>query len=300
MEKLTGSIYLIGGFTLAGTSVVAARFVSQSLGTFTITAVSLLITILGLLLFFRRRTMEPIAHLNRRTWLALLFQAACGIFLFRMFLIQGLLRTSTVEAGVLTGITPAATALLAVFLLKEPVKRARILGVASTVAGIVFLQGTISPGSGFSTQHLWGNVLVMCAAICEAFFNVFSRITSRKEQPDGFVKLDPIRQTLWVAVIAFILCLIPSLFEQPWAALSSLGVAEWLALGWYGLFVTALAFIFFYAGIRRCSASTAAVLSGMMPFTSMLLSVLILGEAAGPQQWLGGAMIVIGMVLSGK
>lgn len=299
MEKITGPLYLIGGFTLAGTSVVAARFVSQSLGTFTITAVSLFFTILGLLLLFRMQIIKPILNLGTKTWLALIVQATCGIFLFRMFLIQGLLRTSTVEAGILTGITPAATALLAMFLLKEQVNRKRILGITNTVAGIIIMQGAFLSGGEFSMGHVWGNLLVMCAAVSESLFNVFSRYSSRKGQPDGSERLDPIPQTLLVAVIAFLLCLIPSAFEQPWAALMSLGAWEWLALLWYGLFVTALAFIFFYAGIKRCTASTAAVFSGMMPFTSMILSVLILGETAGPQQWLGGALIVLGMILTG-
>ncbi|EGW40222.1 putative membrane protein [Desulfosporosinus sp. OT] len=68
---------------------------------------------------------------------------------------------------------------------------------------------------------------------------------------------------------------------------------------WYGLFVTALAFVFWYAGIKRCGAFTAAAFSGMMPFTSMLLSVIILGEHPGWQQWLGGILVIFGMVLIG-
>ena len=44
-----------------------------------------------------------------------------------------------------------------------------------------------------------------------------------------------------------------------------------------------------YTGIpvsNVCGAFTAAAFSGMMPLTSMILSVIILGEQAGWQQWL--------------
>lgn len=299
MEKLKGSFYLMGGFALAGTSVIAARFVSQNLGTFTITAVSLFFTLLCLLPFCARRLGQAFAQMTLRDWLALAFQATCGVFLFRMFLIQGLMRTSAGEAGILTGVTPAATAALAVFLLKERFNTKRFLGIASTVAGVAALQGLFAPGNGLSLQHSLGNLLVICAAICEALFEVFSRSNNLRSGPGVAQRLDPDVQTWLVALIAFLLCLVPAAFERPVEALELLPWSGWLALLWYGMFVTALSFILFYAGIKRCSASTAAVFSGMMPFTALVLSVLVLGEAAGLQEWLGGATIVVGMVLVG-
>lgn len=43
----------------------------------------------------------------------------------------------------------------------------------------------------------------------------------------------------------------------------------------------------------------AAAFSGMMPLTAMLLSVTLLGEAAGWTQWIGGALVMLGMALIG-
>jgi len=63
--------------------------------------------------------------------------------------------------------------------------------------------------------------------------------------------------------------------------------------------VTALAFIFWFAGIKRCEAFTAAAFSGLMPLASMVLSVIVLREQAVWQQWLGGFMVIIGMLLIG-
>ncbi len=309
MEKFRGSLYLIGGFTLAGTSVIAARFVSQSLGTFTITGVSLFFTILSLLPLCWGKLGQIVRQMQPRDWLALLFQATCGIFLFRMFLIQGLVRTSAGEAGILTGATPAVTAILAFYLLKETAGPKTLLGIALTVTGIVLLQGVLILGKGFSSNHFLGNLLVLCAAVCESFFNVVSRSNSLRSGTETAKEADPVApapraltpsaQTFFVAAFAFLLCLVPAGFEHPLPALRALGVLQWLALLWYGLFVTTLAFIFFYAGIRRCRASTAAVFSGMMPFTALILSVVILREHAGWQQWSGGTLIVLGMALIG-
>jgi drug/metabolite transporter (DMT)-like permease len=97
--------------------------------------------------------------------------------------------------------------------------------------------------------------------------------------------------------MALILCLIPAMKEQPVQRLYAIGLAEWLAVMWYGLFVTALAFICWYEGIRRCGALTAAAYSGMMPFTSALLSVVILHERPDIMMLAGGLLILGGMVL---
>ncbi|MBP1760913.1 MAG: DMT(drug/metabolite transporter) superfamily permease [Firmicutes bacterium] len=299
MKEWKGPFFLFCAFSLAGTSVISARFVSGKLGTFTITAVSLLFALLILLPPSWKKLAEVIRITPARGYLVFLLQAFFGIFLFRLFLLSSLLYTSTGEAGILTGATPAITALLAIAILKEPVNEKKLAGIFSTVAGILLIQGLLSAGS-LSLKHLGGNVLVLCAAACESVFNILSRIFAIKTPPDQRNPVSPLVQTTIVTVIALLLCLIPALSERPAQLLAAAGWKEWLALLWYGMFVTALAFMCWYAGIKRCDAITAAAYSGIMPFTAMLLSAVILGEHAGWQQWSGGILVIIGMVLIGS
>lgn len=294
-----GVLFLTGAFTLAGTSVIAARFVSGDLGTFTITAVSLFFALIILLPLCWQKLRENLRQKPLLEWIPLILQAIFGIFLFRIFLLQGLMYTSAGEAGILTGVTPAATALLAMLWLKETLHKTRILGLISTVAGIMMIQGGLLMGDGFSLKHFLGNLLVICAALSESLFNILSRISSIKTTKIQTQVFDPIVQTTLVAGIAFLLCLVPALAEQPFLSLILLNVFKWMSLVWYGVFVTALAFIFWYEGIKRCEASTAAAFSGMMPLTSLILSVIILDEQPGWQQLIGGIMVMLGMLLTG-
>jgi len=298
-EHFKGSIYLLCAFTLAGTSVISARYLSGKLGVFTITAVSLLLGFLFLVAICAKKLIRTVRSMGVRDWGILFLQALFGIFLFRMFLLQGLLRTSTAEAGILTGAAPALTALLALTILREPVSAKGLVGIFSTMGGIILIQGVVSSGGQFSMEHMWGNMLVLCAAASESLFNVLSRLNHVKNTHRQEASFDPLVQTALVTGIAGILSTGPALFENPLPAIGVLGMQEWLALLWYGVFVTALAFIFWYAGIKRSSASAAAAFSGMMPFMSLLLSVTILRERAGLPQWLGGALIVLGMILIG-
>lgn len=308
MNKLKGMLFLFWGFALAGTSVISARVVMGRLGTFTITIASLffallcLIPLVGIPMMGNPglgKTIFLIRQLKKTDWFFLSLQALFGIFLFRMFLLLGLQHTSSAEAGILIGATPAMTALFARFILKENITRSKWFGILSTVAGIIIVQGLLLPGHKFVLEHTIGNLLILCACFGESSFNICSRFLAVRVQSVQKASLPPMVQTMLVSAIALLFCILPASFETPFQNLSMIGVKEWLALIWYGVFVTAVAFICWYAGINRCNASTAAAFSGMMPFTALVLSALILKEPTGMQQWLGGVLIILGMIMIG-
>ena len=296
--KWKGPGFLLCAFSLAGTSVIAARLVSDKLGTFTITSVSLIFALIVLLPACAGRLSQSLQKMTAKKLLPVVLQAVFGIFLFRMFLLNGILRTSTVEAGILTGATPAITAAFAMVFLKERANWKKLAGILCSITGILLIQGIMRVRSGLPQVHLVGNLLVLCAAASESIFNILSRLTAIKSA-SGEEQIPPLVQTTIVTSVALIFCVIPALFENPFQRLAQLDLKQWLALLWYGLFVTALAFICWYAGIKRCGAFTAAAFSGAMPFASMLLAMVMLGEQAGWQQWSGGLLVIAGMALIG-
>ncbi|AOY75318.1 DMT family transporter [Clostridium formicaceticum] len=300
MKNIEGKIYLLLAFSLAGTSVITGYILSEKLNNFTITAVSLGIVLLCLSPFYGAKTVNTIHLLKKSDWKMLILQAVFGIFLFRTFLLLGVGLTSTVEAGILTGTTPAITSILAFFVLREKLTGWAALGIVCTVFGIVLLQEVNLCFLQFSIKHIGGNVFILCAAASESAFNIISRRHRAKKQYDTDIQIHPMVQTLLVSAIAFTLSIIPAFGEQSFAALQMIGLKEWLALVWYGLIVTALAFVFFYAGVKRCDAYTIAAFSGMIPLTSMLLSLFLLKESISYTQWGGGFLIILSMLLFGR
>jgi drug/metabolite transporter (DMT)-like permease len=140
---------------------------------------------------------------------------------------------------------------------------------------------------------------VLGAAASESVFNILSRAAAAgasarrggRRGDDRSNGTGRARRRLALA-----LCIVPALFESPSRGLRRLD-REWAALVWYGVCATALAYICWYAGIKRSPAMTAAAFSGMMPLTSMLLAAAALGERAGWPQWAGGLLVAAGMVL---
>ena len=299
-QSTQGKLYLSGAFGLAGTSVVTGYILAQKLGIFTITAVSMAIVLIGLLPFYAGRVIRTIHMLAGRQWLLLIAQAVFGIFLFRMFLLLGVRQTSTAEAGILTGAIPAMTAIGAFFVLRERPTAYAVLGVGATVAGIMLLHGGSLFSARFSDGHWIGNLLVLFGAASESAFRIISRKQKAAENEQERTAIHPMVQTLLISAAALCLSIIPALLERPFSVFRTLNVLDVLALVWYGLVVTALSFGFFYSGARRCDAYTIAAYSGIMPLTSMALSVLVLGEQVEPMQWAGGVMVVAGMLLIGR
>lgn len=298
MNQFQGKLYLILGFLLAGTSVVTARILLEKLGSFTIAAAGLGLLLLFLTPFYWKKLMQAVRTLSIADWKMLILQAVFGIFLFRVFLLLGVQNTSTIEAGILTGATPAITVLLAYLLIRERLMKKSLLGVCCTVAGIVLLQGINLAAKSFSMDHFWGNVWILCAAASESMFQVFSRKHQLTQAQK--TQIEPMEQMLLVSFLAFLLCIIPALLERPVSALLTIGPTEWFALLWYGLVVTAVSYALFYAGIKRSDAYTAAACSGMMPLTSVLLSMLLFGESLLIAHFVGGALILLSMLLIGE
>ncbi len=298
-RNMQGPLFLFFAFTLAGTSVVAARFLTGYLGVFTITAASLMIAMLFLLPFRLKKLMQAIKRLGGRDYVFLGVQALFGIFLFRLFLLNGMTLTSSAEAGMLTSAAPALTAVIAVTVLKEKLTAKKVLGIGLTASGVLLVQWAANGGGGLIEEHLWGNVLVILAAACEALFNIFSKAFSQGGRHAQRKPMDPAVQTIMVSFMAMVLCMLCAVGETPFTSLAALPLSGWLALLWYGVFVTALSYICWYAGIARCGALTGAAFSGMMPFTSAALSILLLKETLAPLQVLGGLCIMGGMIWLG-
>jgi drug/metabolite transporter (DMT)-like permease len=258
----------------------------------------MLFALLVLLPIAGRKLKIELKKMTIRTWIEVLTQAFFGMFLFRVFLIYGVSRTSALEAGILTGATPAITAFLAWMILKEKVTGKSLLGMLATITGVFLVQGITQLGGSFNLLHLIGNLLVLGAASSESVFNILSRTSVKRKEAAG-APLDPLVQTTLVTLVALALCIVPALFEQPVNRVTALGWPEWLALLWYGVFVTALAYLCWYSGIKRCGTFTAAAYSGLMPLTSMMLSTILLRESTNLFQWVGGACVIAGMVLIG-
>ncbi|WP_312429007.1 DMT family transporter [Lacrimispora sp.] len=289
-----GRLYLTIAFILAGSSVIAASFISAYLPTFTTTFLSLVFASLTAVLFCGKNMYDTAKSLSRKTWTVILLQAMFGSFLFRVFLTTGLQYIGAAEAGIITGATPAITALLTWLMLHEYLSLRTVTGVLIAFAGVLLVQG-FPFETAFENFQPIGAIYVLCAAVCESLFTTFSRKIHMYAKGDEI--LPPLVHAGLVSICAMVLCLIPALLEQPWAAIAALPVSGWIAFVWYGSIVTIVAFAFMFAGAKRCNGYTIAAFAGIIPISSTLFSVTILKESISKYQAAGCVLVVFATLI---
>jgi drug/metabolite transporter (DMT)-like permease len=81
------------------------------------------------------------------------------------------------------------------------------------------------------------------------------------------------------------------------AAITRLDRADWLAIGYLAVAVTAVAFVLWYSSVRRLGASRAGLLTGIVPIAAAAVGVLLGGPAPTPLVWAGIAVVAAGLAL---
>jgi drug/metabolite transporter (DMT)-like permease len=75
-------------------------------------------------------------------------------------------------------------------------------------------------------------------------------------------------------------------------------VAAWPGLVGVGVVATFIAIQTFYAGVRRIGAAQAALVSTIEPAWTIALAAFLFGQTLAPIQLLGGALIIIGVIIA--
>jgi drug/metabolite transporter (DMT)-like permease len=77
----------------------------------------------------------------------------------------------------------------------------------------------------------------------------------------------------------------------------AVSLRAWVAIGFVGLFSTALSFVWFYEGVRSIGPSRTSVFINLVPVAAIVLGVMMLGERVDVSIIAGGALIVFGVWL---
>jgi len=273
---------------IVGSSIVVGKIAVARVPVFLLSGLRFAVASAVLLSLVALRE-RPLPRVAPRDVALLALQAFAGIFAFNVLLLYGLASTSAAEGGIVTSTTPAVAATLAVIVLGERWSRARTLGVALAVVGMLAL--TLA-GGGLETRGprpLLGNLLIFGAVLGEAVFVVCSRVASQR--------LPPLVVATAISALGFGMFLPVALFEMRTFPLTRLAREDWALVGYYGVFVTVVAFLLWARGVARVPATAASVFTGVLPVSALALSHLVLRESVTVAHVLAATLIVAGIVV---
>lgn len=225
---------------------------------------------------------------SAKAWRASAFIGAIGLALPFSLLAWGQQFVSSAFAGVAIGAVPLLLIpLVYIFSPEEGVGAKRIIGMALGFVGLVIL---IGPGAQDSSGHPneWlGRLACLGAAGCYACGSVVTR-RAPPMPPVAFAAASLVVASLILAPIALLKEGLPT----------AIPVKSTLALLYTAAFPTALAGILRIRVITTAGSLFMTLVSYMVPVWSVILGLVILGEALPTQLYLALAVILAGIGLS--
>ncbi len=198
-------------------------------------------------------------------------------------------RVSSGVSGVYNATTPLMTLLVALAVLpEERATRHRIAGLLLGFAGVVVVLG---PWRGADDANLVSGQLAALGASASygIAFNYARRFLSGAGLPPVVLA------TCQLTMATLILGVVTPLIGWEPVSLSGRVVASMLALGVLG---TGLAFIIYHGLIRDVGATTASMVTFLIPLVAVALGVVVLDEPLGWNLFVGGAVVILGVAIA--
>lgn len=238
---------------------------------------------------------------DRRDLPRFLAAAVTGVFGYNVANIYGYETTSASLAAMIIGTEPAMIAVLATFMLGEPLRWPVVAGCVLAFAGTLLLLGgeelavwlglgsVAVPGAVAPATDLKGPLLILFAALAWSLYVVIIKPLLVKY---GTAKASTLNGLIGAPMI-FTLAR-PATFETALA----LSHAQWAAILFLAVLGTVVSLYLWNYGARHVSAASAGAFIYSLPVLSVALAVPLLGETLTPMMIVGGALILIGVAVA--
>jgi drug/metabolite transporter (DMT)-like permease len=274
---------------LWGGTFIAGRVISAHLPPATAGFVRFVFATLALLAALHfTEGLRAISRITRRQLLGTMALGATGIFIYNLLFFTALSVLPAGRTSLIIALNPVVTLLIAAALLGDRLSATRWLGVALALLGVwvVVTRGDLSQ----IAQSLGKGELAMFGAVCA--WAVYTLLGRKLLQG-----LSPVLATLWAAIWGTLFLGLLALRDIPHVHAASFTPEVWAGLVFLGVFGTAVAFVWYYDGLRRLGAARTVVFNNLVPVFGVLLGWLILGEPLSASLLAGGGLAIFGVFL---
>lgn len=268
MNDRIGVLIAVLSSALGGTAAAVTRFVVGSIDPVTIAAFRFGIGVMVLL---------PLALLLRsrlprgRDWLGV---ALLGVMFFAVFFVFyniAMAYTTAARGALALSTLPLWTMVVAALLGAEPLTARKTLGVLIAVGGVAI---ALLAGLGSAPADAWrGDLIMVGATLCMAFYNVWSRPFIVRSSPLGFITASMGCGAACLVAVALV--------RGGFAVTQSFAAAQWIAVIYLGAFGGAAAFFLWVLALQKTTPTRVANTMTVNPIAASLLAAVIVSEPVG-------------------
>ncbi|MEM7167067.1 MAG: EamA family transporter [Planctomycetota bacterium] len=234
--------------------------------------------------FHPKRVAADLKQATRGTWVLLGVNVLLAVAI-PMLLFTALSSTTVTNLVLIGRFESVIFAVLAACLGVSAINRGQVLGYTIIVVGIVAL--VLIQGMG-SLQT--GDYLVLGAAFLQAVAALLVKRMLRGVRPGSFVFV----RNLFSAIVFFIVAII--LYGAEHFAEAFYGDL-WIVMLVYAIVVVVIGQSAWYYSLERCRPEQVATATLLTPFLAVAFAYLLLGEVPQVAHWIGGGVILTGMLI---
>jgi drug/metabolite transporter (DMT)-like permease len=279
--KLTAVALVWGG------SFIAARVVAQEMPTFTAALWRYVIATAALVVlsFLLERGLP---RLSRAQALGVCLLGVTGVVLYNVLFIYGMQSVPASRGSLIIATVPAATLLGGALFLHEPLTLRKGAGIAIALLGVAIELGHGNPLVMFEGHAGIGEAALFGGVLAWAAYTLLGRSL--------LTELSPLAATTYAALIGTVLLALLCLATGD-SIVPAANRRGWIALLFLGLLGTALAYIWFYDGVRAIGPARTSVFVNLVPIAAITFAVLLLNEPLLPSMIVGAVLVVSGVFI---
>lgn len=226
--------------------------------------------------------------IDKSDYLRIVLSAFFGVAFNMLTFFKGLSLTSPISASVLMVTTPMLVLILSAFILKEKLKKLKVLGILLGLIG-TFILITYQKDSLSKSQETLGNFLVFVNALSYGYYLILVKKLMEKYNPFTFVK--------WIYTIGFLMVL-------------PFGFNEYQAINWASMpnvikfdvffivvFSTFLTYLLNLISMKRLTPTAVAVFIYLQPLFATIFAISLGKDQLNFIKIISAILIFIGVFL---
>ena len=286
---LAGGGYVVAATALWSAVPICVKFALKAVDAYTICWIRFAV---GAIVLFALQKMRGVDLRLTRRDAGMIVLAAVGIGGNYVMYIRGIQSTTASAGNIVVQFEVVSLVILSHFWLKERMTLAKLVGMLVTFSGVFLaLWNGESPAELVASENFLGNVLILIAAPLWAIYGIAQKILADR----GFgVSSSLVYIFALAAILTFPVLLVG--FDVH-GAFSADVIA---ALAIVSILGTALAYVFIGKGFELLDASSAAVITCLLPVFTIVNARIFLHEQLSPALGAGAVLVVAGILVIGR
>lgn len=215
-----------------------------------------------------------------------------GIFMYQFLFFMALERTTAINSSIIGALNPVMTIIIGVIFAHQYINKKMAFGVGLSFIGAVFTICGVNIAALTEFKFNSGDLLMLAGTGVWAVYNVYCQSKCSH--------FNPLVLTFWNFVTGTVCALPLALAEKPWEWIASVPLSSWAALFCLTCFASVGAYFIQFYAITKIGSARTSIFVNLMPFFSMIASVLLIGEDLEIVKVLTAFVIVAGVIICQK